>query len=138
MEKELERLEKSNIITPVKYSEWTAPVVPVLKRDSSLHLCGDYKKVSVNQALEADTYPLPCLEELLATLSGGKYFSKIDLAAVYQQVLLEEDSKKYTTINTHKGLFVHNRLHFGISTAPSVFQRLMENNERLTSCGLFG
>ena len=73
------------------------------------------------------TYPLPRLEELLDTLSGGKIFSKIDLAAAYQQVLLDNDSKKYTTINTHRGLFVYNRLPFGISSAPSIFQRIMEN-----------
>ncbi|XP_023204972.1 uncharacterized protein K02A2.6-like [Xiphophorus maculatus] len=126
VEKELERLEKCNIITPVRHSEWAAPIVPVLKSDASIRLCGDYK-LSVNQGLEADTYPLPRLEELLATLRGGKYFSKIDLAAAYQQVLLNEDSKKYTTINTHKGLFVYNRLPFGISTAPLIFQRIMEN-----------
>ena len=102
------------------------PIVPVVKKDQSLRLCGDYK-VSVNQALETDTYPLPRLEELLATLSRGKIFSKIDLAAAYQQVFLDDDSKKYTTINTHIGLFVYNRLPFGISSAPSIFQLIMEN-----------
>lgn len=71
VEKELKRLEEANIISPVKHSEWAAPIVPVEKRDQSLRLCGDYK-VSVNQALETDSYPLPRLEELLATLSGGK------------------------------------------------------------------
>lgn len=101
VEKELNRLEEANIISPVKHSEWAAPVVLVEKRDRSLHLCGDYK-VSVNQAVVTDSYPLPRLEELLATLSGGKIFSKIDLAAAYQQVVLDEDSKKYTTINTHR------------------------------------
>ncbi|XP_059201274.1 uncharacterized protein K02A2.6-like [Centropristis striata] len=114
-------------ISPVKHSDWAAPVVPVEKMDKSLRLCGDYK-VSVNPALETDTHPLPRLEKLLATLSGGKIFSKIDLlAAAYQQVLLDDDSKKYTTINTHRGLFVYNRLPFGISSAPSIFQRIMEN-----------
>ncbi|KAJ8333797.1 hypothetical protein SKAU_G00411160 [Synaphobranchus kaupii] len=107
-------------------TEWAAPIVPVLKKDKSLRICGDYK-VSANQAVETETYPLPRLEELLATLSGGKIFSKIDLAAAYQQVLLDDDSKKYTTINTHRGLFVYNRLPFGISSAPSIFQRIMEN-----------
>lgn len=83
--------------------------------------------MSVNQVLETDSYPLLRLEELLATLSGGKIFSKIVLAAAYQQVVLDEDSKKYTTINTHKELFVYNRLPFGISSVPSIFQRIMEN-----------
>ncbi|KAJ8370538.1 hypothetical protein SKAU_G00105660 [Synaphobranchus kaupii] len=126
VEAELRRLEEANIISPVKHSEWAAPIVPVLKKDKSLRICGDYK-VSANQAVETETYPLPRLEELLATLSGGKIFSKIDLAAAYQQVLLDDDSKKYTTINTHRGLFVYNRLPFGISSAPSIFQRIMEN-----------
>lgn len=71
-------------------------------------------------------YPLPRMEKVLSTLSGGKVFSKIDLAQAYEQVLLDYDSK-YTTINTHKGLYVYNRLAFGISSAPFIFQCNMEN-----------
>ena len=126
VEKELERLERDGIISPVKHSEWAAPVVPVDKRDGTLRLCGDYK-VTVNQATNTETYPLPRIEEVLATLSGGKLFSKIDLASAYRQVLLDEDSKKFTTVNTHKGLFVYNRLCFGVNSAVSIFQRIMEN-----------
>lgn len=78
-------------------------------------------------ATNTETYPLPRIEEVLAALCGGKIFSKIDLAAAYQQVLLDDESKKYTTVNTHKGLFVYNRLCFGINSAVSIFQRIMEN-----------
>lgn len=63
----------------------------------------------------------------MATLSGGTVFSKIDLASAYQQVLLDDESKQLLTINTHRGLFVYNRLPFGVSSAPSIFQRIMEN-----------
>jgi len=81
------------------------PVVPVVKPDGSIRLCGDYN-VTINQAAQTDTYPLPKIEDLLASLSGGKFFTKVDLAyRAYQQILLEEESKEYTTINTHKGLF---------------------------------
>jgi len=98
---------EDELIKPVKFSEWAAPVVPVVKPDGSIRLCGDYK-VTINQAAQTDTYPLPKIEDLFSFLSEGKFFSKVDLASAYQQILLEEESKEYTTINTHKGLFCYN------------------------------
>ena len=50
----------------------------------------------------------------------------MDLAHAYMQVPLEDTSKALTTINTHKGLNQYNRLPFGISSAPAIFQRTME------------
>ena len=71
VEKELERLEKEGVISPVKHSEWAAPIVPVSKRDGGLRLCGDYK-VTVNLATNTETYPLPRIEEVLAATMWGK------------------------------------------------------------------
>ena len=36
-------------------------------------------------------------------------------------------SKKYTTINTTNGIFQYERLLFGISSAPAIFQRTMKS-----------
>ena len=126
VEIELDRLQNLGIISPVQHAEWATPIVPIMKRDGNICLCGDYK-VTVNQSLTPDSYPLPRLEDIFAALQNGKLFTKLDLSQAYQQLPLDEDSKKFTTINTHKGLFQYNRLPFGISTAPSIFQRLMEN-----------
>ena len=60
-------------------------------------------------------------------MSGGRTFTKIDLSQAYQQKPLEEESQKYVVINTHKGLFKYTRLPFGISSAPGIFQRVMES-----------
>ena len=49
------------------------------------------------------------------------------MTSAYQQIELEEECKKYTTINTPRGLYQYNRLPFGISSAPSQFQRVVEN-----------
>ena len=125
IEAELERLQSDNIVEPVKFSEWAAPIVPVLKPDGSVRICGDYK-VTVNKVSQLDNYPIPSLEDLYAKLSGGKFFTKLDLSHAYEQICLDEASKKYTTINTHKGLFCYNRLCYGISSAPGIFQRVME------------
>ncbi|PIO61932.1 hypothetical protein TELCIR_16530 [Teladorsagia circumcincta] len=59
-------------------------------------------------------------------LHGGKRFSKVDLIDAYMQVELEESSRRYTTINTHKGSFEYTRIPFGIASAPAIFQRIME------------
>ena len=64
---------------------------------------------------------------MFTTLGGGEKFTKLDLSEAYQQLPLDEDSKKYTTINTHRGLLQYNRLPYGISSAPGIFQRTMEN-----------
>ena len=54
VDEELERLEKSGVIEPVAYSEWAAPIVPVLKPDKkSVRICGDFK-LTVNQAVKVD------------------------------------------------------------------------------------
>lgn len=48
------------------------------------------------------------------------------MTTAYQQLASAEKSKELTTINTHKGLFVYNRIAFGIASAPGIFQRVME------------
>ena len=125
VEQELSRLEKAGVIESVQFSTWAAPIVPVLKQDGSLRICGDYK-VTVNQAARTDCFPLPRIDDLFASLAGGKAFSKLDLAHAYQQLQLDDESKKLVVINTHKGLFRYNRLPFGVSAAPAIFQRTIE------------
>ena len=85
-----------------------------MKKDGSIRICGDYK-VTVNRASKLNVFLFHRIEDLFASLAGGKKFSKLDLAHAYQQVLLDEQSKKLVVINTPKGLFSYNRLPFGIS-----------------------
>ena len=125
VEAELDRLQKEGIVEAVQSAEWAAPIVPVVKNDGSVRICGDYR-LTVNQASRLDSYPLPRVDELFATLAGGKTFSKLDLQHAYLQLPLEMNSKQYTTINTHRGLFQYNRLPFGVSSAPGIFQRAID------------
>ena len=125
VEAELTRLEKEGILSKVEYSEWATPIVPVVKRNGSVRLCGDFK-VSVNPVLLAEQYPLPRIEDIFANLAGGKHFSKLDLRQAYHQMEVTEESKKYLTINTHKGLFQYNRLVFGVTSSPAIWQRAID------------
>ena len=121
---ELSRLEETGVIKPVDFSDWATPVVPVLKSNGQIRICGDYK-LTVNQVAKGDKYPLPHIDEICSKLSNGKYYSKLDLSHAYQQLVLDSESQKLTT-NTPKGLFVYTRLPFGASAAPGIFQRTID------------
>ena len=112
VENELDHLEQKGIITPVQYSYWAAPVVPVLKRDGSVRLCGDFS-VSINPEMEVNQYPLPQPNEMFTNLNGGVLYSKLDFSEAYLQIELDEESQKLVVIDTHKGLFQYSRLPFG-------------------------
>ena len=121
----LDSLQSKGIISPVKYSAWAAQIVPVLKKNGKVCICGDYK-LTINQASPTETYPLPLIDELFLSMSGGKYFSKLDLENTYLQLPLDPTLKQLVTIDTHRGLFQYNRLPYGVASAPAVFQRHME------------
>lgn len=55
------------------YSVWGTPIVPILKSDGTVRICGDYK-ITLNPALVLDKYPLPRIEDLFAQMQGGKRF----------------------------------------------------------------
>ena len=127
VEKELDRLVEEGTLEPVEHSEWAAPIVAVLKQDKqSVRICGDFKQ-TINPVAKLDRYPIPKIEDLFAKLSGGKTFTKLDLSQAYLQVPLDEESRKLVVVNNHKGLFRFTRLPYGVSSAPGIFQRLMEN-----------
>jgi hypothetical protein len=136
IEHELERLESSGIIKRVDYSEWATPIVPVLKKDGSVRLCGDFK-VTLNPVIEVDKYPTPKVEDVFATLAGGQCYSKIDLKSAYLQMEMDDESKKLLTISTHKGLFQYQKMPFGVASAPAIWQKTMDQvlqNTPRTQC----
>lgn len=103
IEQKLGNLENMGVLEKVDTSEWATPIVPVPKKNGKVRICGDFK-VTLNPQLNVDQYPLPKIEDIFASLSNGEHFSKIDLRQAYLHMEMEEKSKAYLTINTHKGL----------------------------------
>ena len=125
VEESLDELEQEGVLTKVTHSDWGSPIVVVPKKTGDVRICGDYK-VTLNQVLDVDQHPLPKPDDLFATLAGGKVFSKLDLSQAYHQMEVDEESQHLLTITTHKGLYQYRRLPFGISSAPALFQRTIE------------
>ena len=125
VETDLARLVAENVIEPVNIAKWAAPIVVVPKPGGKVRICADFS-TGVNQALDTGQYPLPKPNDLFVALNGGIVFSKIDFSEAYLQVQLDNDSKDLLVINTHQGLFRFNRLPFCVASAPSIFQRIMD------------
>ncbi|UYV71968.1 K02A2.6-like [Cordylochernes scorpioides] len=104
VEEALRKMEEQGILTPVEFTRFATPIVPVLKRDGSIRICGDYRS-TVNTIVESDTFPVPAAADLQVNLAGGKVFSKLDLKDAYQQLVVDEETAELSAINTHKGLF---------------------------------
>lgn len=125
MSQELDRLVSLGVLSPKAHSEWATPIVPVLKKDGTVRISGDFK-ATLNPVCAIQQYLLPVIVNMFAVLNGGEWFSTLDLPDAYNQVPPDEAPPKRCVINTHKELFCYNRLPFGITSAPAIFQRKMD------------
>jgi hypothetical protein len=124
IENQCQELELLDIIEPSK-SAWSSPIVPVRKKDGTIRLCIDYRKL--NAVTKSDKFPLPNLNDAIFGLHGMKYFTSLDLVRGYYQLPLEECSREYTAFSTPTNHWQFKRLSFGLKNAPSAFQREMQH-----------
>lgn len=125
VEKELDDLEAAGIISKVNLSDWGSPLVVIPKVNGDVRLCVDYK-IGVNQRLVSANYPIRRIDEILNSLRDSHYFCRLDLFKAYLHLQVDSKSSEIQTISTHRGTYQMNRLSFGIKTAPSEFNRIID------------
>jgi hypothetical protein len=84
---QINKLLQNRIIVETQ-SNWNAGLIPILKPDHTLRLCLDFQ--SFNKVTVAEPYPLPLIDDILAKLSDGVYFSSLDALLGYYQIALHE------------------------------------------------
>ena len=123
---ELHRMEECGVISRVtEATEWCAPIVPVVKANGQIRICVDLKRL--NMCVLRERYILPTMDDLVPQLQGAQVFSRLDAASGFWAVPLDADSQKLTTFITPHGRYCFRRLPFGITSAPEIFQRLMND-----------
>ena len=124
VKEELTKMEKAGVISKVSEpTEWCAGMVVVPKSSGSLRICVDLKPL--NESVLREVYPIPTVTNTLAHLAGAKRFSKIDANSGFWQIPLASDTRLLTTFLTPFGRYCFNKLPFGITSAPEVFQKRM-------------
>ena len=121
---ELERMEKENIISKVEGpTDWCAGMVVVPKSNKKVRICVDLTQL--NKCVKRERHIMPSVDHTLAQLSNAKIFSKLDVNSGFWQIELSKQSALLTTFITPFGRYCFNRLPFGISSAPELFQKRM-------------
>lgn len=105
-------------------SSWVSAMVPIIKNDKEIRICLDMRQV--NKAVLREKYPLPTMDELLPNLVNCKIFSRLDVRNAFHQIELHPNSRHITTFITNNRMYRYKRLLFGISSAPEIFQKIME------------
>ena len=113
LKKQLQALLDKGFIRP-SVSPWGAPVLFVKKKDGTLRLCIDYRKL--NQVIVKNKYPLPRIDDLFDQLQGEGVFSKIDLRSGYQQLKVAEQDVLKTAFKTRYGHYEFREL--GLEKMP--------------------
>jgi len=120
----LDKQLKAGLIVESK-SRYAALCFYILKKDGSLWLVQDYRKL--NQVMIKDKTPLPLIREVINKLKKAKYFNKLDLIWKYNNVRIKEGDEWKAVFLTNKGLFKPQIIYFGLCNSPGIFQRMMNS-----------
>lgn len=94
-------------------SPFASPIVVVRKKNGSVRLCIDYRKLNL-QTIK-DAYALPKLEDTFTALTGSQWFSVLDLKSGYYQIEMEEKDKWKTPFVCPPGFWEFNRMPQGVT-----------------------
>jgi hypothetical protein len=124
MKRQLDELLAKGFIRP-SVSPYGAPVLFVKKKNGEFRMCVDYRML--NKATIKNKYALPLPEELFDQVRGAKVFSSLDLRQGYHQIRVKEQDVHKTAFHTRYGHYEFCVLPFGLTNAPAVFMRLMND-----------
>lgn len=127
---QLTELQEAGLIERAA-TEWACPMLLVKKKMSDNSQKQKYRLALdlrlLNAVIKHSAYPLPKISNIISNLSNYKYFTVCDLPSAYWQIDLPEKFQDTIAFTTPWGSFKSKRLVFGLKTAASTFQSLMDS-----------
>ena len=105
-------------------SQYAFPIIGVPKKDGSLRLVIDYRKL--NAVTIPDKLPMPRVDDVLDRLHGARYFSTLDISWGYWHIAMDPDSIEKTAFVTNQGHYEWLVMPMGLMNASSTFQRTIQ------------
>lgn len=93
---EIMRLLEEGIIEESKET-FASPIFFIGKKDGKLRLITDFREL--NKFITDDVHVIPKIEEIFQNIGTSTILSMIDLANGFNQLVLDEESRKYTTFS---------------------------------------
>lgn len=131
VKKELDKMVEMGVLTPVTEPSPAVSPMLVVQKGDKIRICMD--PTELNKNIKRCHYPLNTVEEIASKVGKSKFFSKCQKG--FWQIKVTERTSKYLVIATPWGRYQYLRMPFGISSAPAVFSRVMNDTlEGIENC----
>ena len=122
---EVHKLMVAKFIREVYYPDWLSNVVMVKKANGKWRMCVDF--TDLNKACPKDSYPLPCIDQLVDSTVSHKLLSFMDAFSGYNQIKMDEANQEKTSFVTSQGLFCYEVMPFGLKNTGATYQQLVNH-----------
>jgi hypothetical protein len=121
--KELHRLVDIGVLGPAYESEWAAPTFIIPKKDGTVRVVTDFRKL--NHWIARKQFPLPKINDIIRRRASYVFLTLLDVSMQYYTFVLDESSADLCTIVTPFGKFKYLRLPMGVNQSPDFSQAVM-------------
>src|SRR3954466_8843068 len=119
IEQEVRKLIDSGFICEEQHPDLVANIVPIPKKNGSIHICIDFR--NLNNACPKDEFPLPVTDIMVENTANYERMSFMDGFSGYNQIKMHPDDEKHTAFRTPLGVFFYTVMPFGLKNpAPLI------------------
>ena len=119
IKEDVQKLTTAQFIWEVYYPDWLTNVVMVKKANGKWRMCVDF--TDLNKTCPKDSYPLPCINQLVYSTVGHQLLSFMDAFSGYNQIEMDKADQEKMSIITSQGLFYYKVMPFSLKNAGATY-----------------